>query len=190
MSGRMLIGTPNESPVIPRASDIGSASHDVDVRMLTTTSVSLIVAAMLAACTGDSSTPTPTSPPATSPPPTNQPLAVTDLDSFVNGLELAGHEVEVDRHEDRANDIFGVRGYSVSFDGTRLMAYDYPSERAAEQLQESVNKEGDMIGEWIIDWGGQHLYRRGALIVVYLGERNGPIRTLEDLLGTQFAPRS
>ncbi|MEX0756047.1 MAG: hypothetical protein WEF05_03820 [Actinomycetota bacterium] len=160
------------------------------MRRLKTVDVGLIVAAMLAACTGDSSTPTSTSPPVTSPPPTIQPLAVTDLDSFVKGLELAGHEVEIDRHEDWANDIFGVRGYSVSFDGTRLMAFDYPSKSAATRLQESVSKDGYYIGSTVIDWGGQHLYRAGSLIVVYLGERAGSIRTLEDLLGSQFAPRS
>lgn len=159
------------------------------MRRLKVTSVALIVAAVLAACTGDSSAPpSPSSPPPTSPSPTNQPLAVTDLDSFVEGLGLAGRDVEVERHEDLTNDIFGVRGYSVSFDGTRLMAFDYPSERAAKRLQESVKKDGFHIGSYVIDWGGQHLYRAGALIVVYLGERPGSLRTLEELLGSQFAP--
>jgi len=68
------------------------------------------------------------------------------------------------------------------------MAFECRSERAAQRLQHSVNKDGDMIGSWVIDWGGQHLYRGGTLIVVYLGEKSGAIRTLERLLATQFAP--
>jgi hypothetical protein len=114
---------------------------------------------------------------------------VTDLDSFVEGLELAGHDVEVERHEDPTNDIFGVRGYPVSFDGARLMAFDYPTNGAATRLQGSVSKDGYYIRSAVIDWGGQHLYRAGSLIVVYLGEKSASIRTLEDLLGSQFAPR-
>lgn len=162
----------------------------MDMRTFTSACVSLIVAVTLAACTGNPSTPTPYAPSVTGPSPTNQPLAVTDLDSFVNGLELAGHEVRVERHQAGVgeNDIFGVRGHNVSFDGARVMAFEYQTERAAQRLQQSVNKDGDMIGSWIIDWGGQHLYRRGTLIVVYLGQRSGAIRTLESLLGTQFAP--
>jgi hypothetical protein len=159
------------------------------VRRLKTASVGLIVAAMLAACTGDSSTLGPTSPPATSPPPTTQPLAVTDLDSFVEGLELAGHNVEVEQGDPWAKDIFGERGYSVSFDGSRLMVFEYPSEQAANRLQTSVDRGGYMVGSAIIDWSGQHLYRGERLIVVYLGERTAALRTLEDLLGNQFAPR-
>jgi hypothetical protein len=154
-----------------------------------TTWVGLIIVAVLAACTGDSSTPTPSSPPIMSPSPTDQPVTVTDLDSFVEGLGLAGHDVKVERHEDPTNDIFGVRGYAVSFDGTRLMAFDYSSERAAKRLQESVSRDGYYIGDYVIDWGGQHLYRSGSLVVVYLGERPGSLSTLEELLGRQFAPR-
>jgi hypothetical protein len=153
-----------------------------------TTSVGLIIVAVLAACTGDSSTPTPSSPPIMSPSLTDQPV-VTDLDSFVEGLGLAGHDVEVERHEDPTNDIFGVRGYAVSFDRTRLMAFDYSSERAAKRLQESVSRDGYYIGDYVIDWGGQHLYRSGSVVVVYLGERPGSLSTLEELLGRQFAPR-
>lgn len=160
------------------------------MRKLKLACASVVVATALAACTGDSSAPATSSPPASSPTPTSEPLAVTDLDSFVKGLELAGHKVEVERHEDWSKDIFGVRGYSVSFDGTRLMAFDYPSERAAARLQASVSKDGYEVGPAHFDWGGQHLYRQERLIVVYLGERPGAIGILEDLLGTQFAPRS
>ncbi len=115
---------------------------------------------------------------------------MTDLDSFVNSLELAGHDVRVERHQAGVgeNDIFGVRGHNVAFAGARVMAFEYRSERAAQRLQQSVNEDGDMIGSWVIDWGGQHLYRAGTLIVVYLGEKSSAIHTLESLLGTQFAP--
>jgi hypothetical protein len=161
----------------------------VNVRRRTSAFVGLIAALTLAACTGGPSPPTSSSPPATSQPPTIKPVAVTDLDSFVSGLELGGHEVRVEQHESKTNDIFGVRGQTVSFDRTRVWAFEYPTERAAQRLQHSVNDEGSEIGLWVIDWAGQHLYRGGALIVVYLGERNSAISTLQDLLGTEFAPR-
>jgi len=59
---------------------------------------------------------------------------------------------------------------------------EYPTEKAFERLQSSVNKRADMVGPAIIDWSNPHLYGAGTLIVVYLGKKPLAMRTLEKLL--------
>ena len=165
--------------------------HDGFVRMCAIVGVA-VMSFVLAACTGGSSDDTPLPSPspgadatsATAPPA----LVVTDLDSFTAGLEAAGHKVRVGVRTG-LEDIFGVQGHPVSFDVARVMAFDYPNEKAAERLQASVDTTADMVGPAIIEWSNPHLYRAGSLIVVYLRDKPAAIRTIEGLLGPHFAPR-
>jgi hypothetical protein len=115
-------------------------------------------------------------------------VVVTDLDSFTDALETAGHAVRVGGRTG-LEDVFDVQGHPVSFDVARVMAFEYPNERAAEKLQASVDKTAYMVGPAIIEWSNPHIYRAGSLIVVYLGNKPAALRTIEGLLGSHFAPR-
>jgi hypothetical protein len=156
--------------------------------------VVLIVASavvLAASCTGtNEGSPSPSSSPETSlgtaPSGTPTARAVTDYASFAEGLEAAGNTLRVQRHTG-LEEIFGVPGRTVSLDGNRVLAFEYPTRSAFEKLRSSVNNGGDEVGSAIIDWGPPHLYGAGRLVVVYLGSRQVTIKALEQLLGPQFA---
>jgi hypothetical protein len=122
----------------------------------------------------------------TAPFPTPSDQAATDYASLADALEAEGHKLRVRRHTG-LEEIFGVPGRTVSIDGDRVLAFEYPSRSAFEKLRSSVNRRGDMVGSAIIDWFPPHLYGSGRLVVVYLGGRRATLRTLEQLLGQQFA---
>jgi hypothetical protein len=110
----------------------------------------------------------------------------TDYASLAAALEADGHKFRV-RRDTGLENIFCVPGRTVSIDGDRVLAFEYSTRSAFEKLRSSVNKRGDMIGSTIIDWGPPHLYGSGRLVVVYLGSRQATLRSLEQLLGPQFA---
>jgi hypothetical protein len=143
-----------------------------------------------ASCTGQTETAAPRqtsapTSPSTQPSPTLQP--VTDFASLATGLEAAGYAIRVEGRTG-LEDAFGVRGQSVRIDGMRVMAFEYPTAAAASKLRSSVKgPNAEFVGDAIIEWCCPHLYACGSLIVVYLGDQPAAIRTLDQLLGPQFA---
>lgn len=76
---------------------------------------------------------------------------------------------------------FGVRGHLVSIERNRVTAFEYKTAKAAEKLQLSVSKDGDEVGDAIIDWCCPRFYAAGRLLVIYLGPGDRRIRSLPRL---------
>lgn len=145
----------------------------------------LVLGLLTASCTGPTDTTSPTqTAPSVRPSPSLQP--VTDYTSFTDGAAAAGLTISA-KGGTGLEDIFGVGGRTVSLDGVRVLAFEYPTSSAANKLRASVSKDAEMVGPAIIDWSNPHLYRSGRLIAVYLGDHQGTLRTLQHLLGPQFA---
>ncbi|SRR6266545_907201 len=168
-----------------------SAPHGVSSMMMAR--LWLVAAVWLglvaASCTGQTETTAPRqtsapTSPSTQPSPTLQP--VIDYASFAAGLEAAGYAIRVEGQTGLEN-VFGVRGRSVRIDGVRVMAFEYPTAAAASKFRSSVSPDAEFVGLAIIEWTNPHLYASGSLIVVYLGDRPASLRTLNQLLGPQFA---
>lgn len=121
---------------------------------------------------------------------------VTDLDSFVRALEVAGYEVR--EGPDYENDLFPIPGQEVFIGGVRVLTFEYPTDDALIGWASGVTDHGWGIPagpygthvEWI---GPPHFFSAGRLLVLYIGEwrrtRDGE-RTLEALelpLGPKFA---
>lgn len=147
-------------------------------------------AILLASCTGSDGDSSPEPGTETGSPSSTKDAAmvVTDYDSFTDVLGSAGHTIRV-AGRTGLEDIFGVRGRAMTIDGVRVMAFEYPTRFAFVELRTSVSKDAYMVGSAIIDWTRPHLYGAGTLIAVYLGNQAVMTRTLEQLLGPQFAPR-
>ena len=182
--------TPGNPHIVAGRHILVSLRHHVPVRT-SLSRLAILTAAMIlpASCTGgplDGASPETTTS-ANGPSPTHVSTPqVTDLASFADGLEAVGYSVTVGGRTG-LEAIFGVRGHVVRIDGSQVLAFEYPTESAFEDLKASVSKDGEMVGSAIVEWSRPHLYGSGTLIVVYLG--NGPdlMRVLQGLLGAQFA---
>jgi hypothetical protein len=153
----------------------------------------LVVAGM--ACTAtpnQEATPSVTSPSAGSPTqstPSLQP--VTDYSSFIDGLEVSGHEV---RQGERTggDHLFGP-GQSVFIDGTQVSTYEFPTERALDEFKASVSDDGYSIptrggGFAMVEWiSPPTFHAAGKLLVLYFGDKQGTLDALELLMGRSFA---
>ena len=72
--------------------------------------------------------------------------------------------------------------------GENVQVFRYPSERAAEAEAKKVNAEGTAVGTSSAMWiGPPHFYKKGRLIVLYVGDNKTVTEALGAVLGAQFA---
>jgi hypothetical protein len=76
--------------------------------------------------------------------------------------------------------------YSTS--DAELQVYEFPSEEEAVAAAALVSPTGGSIGASSMSWmQPHHFFRRGSLIVIYLGSGVATLQRLENVLGPQFA---
>jgi hypothetical protein len=83
---------------------------------------------------------------------------------------------------------FSPEGRAFTVAGENVQVFRYPSVRAAEAEAKKVNAVGASVGTNSAMWvGPPHFYRKGRLIVLYVGENGGVLKALTAVLGPQFA---
>jgi hypothetical protein len=111
---------------------------------------------------------------------------VTDYASLLDALRGAGATVEPG--DTLTDSVFSVAGRIIKVNGLDVQVYEYQDAAAAEAEAATVSPSGSMIGTSIVEWiAPTHFYRAGKLIVLYVGADEALTRTLEALLGPQFA---
>ena len=109
-----------------------------------------------------------------------------DRNGLVEGLRGAGVTVEVGG--DIQQPFFSVAGRTLMVNGQTVQVFEYASEAAMQREAALVSPDGGTIGTSSILWTATpHFYRKGLLIVVYLGADPAVRRALESVLGPQFA---
>lgn len=109
-----------------------------------------------------------------------------DLDTFVRALRARGLKVE--SAGEVSQPFFTPAGRAFTVAGENVQVFRYPSVRAAEAEAKQVNAEGTSVGTSSAMWvGPPHFYRKGRLIVLYLGENADVLKALTSVLGPQFA---
>ena len=83
---------------------------------------------------------------------------------------------------------FSVKGRVLLVNDEAVQVFEYGSAAAAEAEARRVNSSGTVIGTSSMSWmAPPHFYRKGNLIVLYVGANATVQRTLEAVLGAQFA---
>ena len=73
-------------------------------------------------------------------------------------------------------------------DGDDLQVYQFASEEAAGEAAATVSDDGRTIGTSKPSWlAPPHVFRRGRLLVIYLGSREATLAALRDTLGPELA---
>ncbi len=85
---------------------------------------------------------------------------------------------------------FAVSGQVIKVNGEQVQIYEYADEEAANADAAHISPDGGTMGSTIVDWiAPPHFYKKGQLIVLYVGIDTSVIHILETLLGPQYAGR-
>lgn len=111
---------------------------------------------------------------------------VTDFASLLDGLRAAGAGGQVTGEVDQP--FLTVKGRMIKVRGEDVQAYQYPGAASLEAEVGSISRDGTSVGNRKIHWiGTPHFYKKDKLLVLYLGDSDAVLKTLEALLGRQFA---
>ncbi len=151
-----------------------------------TLAVALLVSGCLSA--GQAAQPelTPTAAPPAVTPPAVPVEGVDDFASLVDCLRQQGLRVQPVGQVSQP--FFGVPGQVIRVDDGEVQVFVYASEEAAQQDAAKVSPDGGTIDTTMVTWvAPPHFYRRGNLLVIYLGGEPTIQKALADALGPQFA---
>lgn len=83
---------------------------------------------------------------------------------------------------------FSVKGKVIALYGDHVQIFEYPGSAEADAQAALVSPDGMTVGTAKPHWlGTPHFYRKGRLLVLYLGGNEKVLKALEARLGRQFA---
>ena len=89
---------------------------------------------------------------------------------------------------DYAKSLFSVQGRMIQVNGEDVQVFQYAHVVAASEQAALVSPDGSAVGTSSLHWiGTPHFYKRGLLLVLYVGDDEAVRKALEAVLGRQFA---
>lgn len=83
---------------------------------------------------------------------------------------------------------FSGTGYLINVNGQDVQVFEYPDAAAAKKDADKVSSDGSTIGTSMVTWvDTPHFYKKGRLIVLYVGNDAKTLGILNKVLGPQFA---
>jgi hypothetical protein len=125
------------------------------------------------------------------PPPTTshgggEAQGVKDHVTLVDHLRVAGAKVEP--AGEAIQPFFSVKGTVLKVDGADVQVFEYDAPGAAEAEARKVSPDGSEVGTSHVGWvAPPHFFRKGRIVVVYIGDDPNLLRLLQGALGPQFA---
>lgn len=102
--------------------------------------------------------------------------------------ELREKGVEPEKGDSVEQAFFSVIGTSVNVNGESVQVFEYDSAETMESDAVLVDASGSPIGTTMVAWmATPHFYKKGRVLVLYVGDNAGTLEVLEGVLGTQFA---
>jgi hypothetical protein len=166
------------------------------VSKIAVVTVSFLLATSVLACNGSLSavlslfSPAPSSTPQVSATLSTTSLGgtVRDYVSLMDNLRTQG--ATVNPTGDISQPFFAVDGKTIDVNRENVQVFEYQDENAAEADAAQVAPDGGSIGTTMATWmGTPHFYKKGKLIVLYVGDNKQVMSLLTSALGTQFAGR-
>ena len=114
-----------------------------------------------------------------------------DLDHAQLLAALRGRGLPAQSAGQVSQPFFAVPGRLIAVESDQVQVFEYADERSAATDAARVSPDGGSVGGTQILWiAPPHFYRRGRLLVLYVGSRADIRAVLEQVLGPQFAGRS
>jgi len=76
----------------------------------------------------------------------------------------------------------------INVRGEDVQVFQYSNAAATDAQAALVSLDGSAVGTTKVQWvGPPHFYKKGKLLVLYVGDNDKVLKTLEAVLGQQFA---
>lgn len=112
--------------------------------------------------------------------------AVTDYPSLIKSLRAAGAGAAAAGEVEQP--FLAVAGSMIKVHGEDVQVFQYPSAAEMEAQAAPISRDGMAVGTRKILWvGTPHFFKQGRLLVLYVGDNDKVLKTLEAVLGRQFA---
>ena len=109
-----------------------------------------------------------------------------DYASLIDNLRTAGVSVEPEGEVDQP--FFSVEGRIIKVSGEDVQVFQYSHAAAADAQAALVSPDGSAVGTSKLHWiGPPHFYKKGKLLVLYVGGNAKALKALEAVLGRQVA---
>lgn len=111
---------------------------------------------------------------------------VADYASLVASLRAAGAPVSPGQAVRQP--FFSVPGKTIRVHGEDVQVFEFADAARAEAQASRVSPTGTTVGTTKVHWiGPPHFYRKGKLLVLYVGGDDRVLKALDASLGRQFA---
>ena len=111
---------------------------------------------------------------------------VLDTQGFTEALVLTG--ATVGQEGEIEQPFFSVPGQVITINGEIVQIFEYADAAQADAEAAQVAPDGSSIGASMASWvGPPHFFRSERLIVLYVGDNQSVIDSIETVLGPQFA---
>ena len=111
---------------------------------------------------------------------------VMDYNRLIDSLRIAG--LSVSPAEDVNQPFFSVPGRIIKVSGEDVQVFQYAHAGAAAEQAALVSADGNAVGTNMLRWAGApHFFKKGSLLVLYVGNDEKVISALAVVLGRQFA---
>jgi hypothetical protein len=102
--------------------------------------------------------------------------------------ELREQGVAAEQGDSIEQAFFSVIGTNVNINGEGVQVFEYDSAETMESDAVLVDASGSPIGTTMVTWmATPHFYKKGRILVLYVGDNAGTLEVLESVLGPQFA---
>jgi hypothetical protein len=107
-------------------------------------------------------------------------------EEFLAALRDKGVDAEKGDQVEQA--FFSVVGSYVNINDDSVQVFEYETAETMESDAVLVDASGGSIGNSMVSWiATPHFYKKGRILVLYVGDNAKTIQILESVLGSQFA---
>lgn len=112
--------------------------------------------------------------------------SVIDSSSFIGSLRALGAGAQSAGEVEQP--FFSVTGKMIKIHGEDVQIFQYANAAVADAEAAPISRDGMGTGTSKIQWiGSPHFYKKESFLVLYVGDNLKVLKTLEALLGQQFA---
>jgi hypothetical protein len=116
-----------------------------------------------------------------------------DTDTFNSNKfldELAKTQLKFSIMEnDQKDQFFSVVPVVIDVDGEYILVYEYANQEEMEKEASTIHENGNIGSASITYVSAPHYYKKGSIIVQYVGKNGRIIESLNKIIGIQFAGR-
>jgi hypothetical protein len=110
----------------------------------------------------------------------------TDYASLISDLRAAGVSAEPGAEAEQP--FLSIEGKMIKIGDEDVQVFQYSEAAQADAQAALVSPDGGTVGTNKIRWiGSPHFYKKGKLLVLYLGDDAKVLKALDTVLGRQFA---